>query len=101
MTKARLWLASPFDLKLRRCAKPRTMKTTPRTPDAAADVLEIFKRFPPLPAELHQVSLSSVREWLDSPDAEKHPFVFRDHDQWRAKSAGEPADDVRATLEPD
>ena len=71
------------------------------TPDAAADVLEIFKRFPPLPAELHQVSLSSVREWLDSPDAEKHPFVFRDHDQWRTKSASEPADDVRATLEPD
>ncbi len=70
-------------------------------PDDAAEVLEIFKRFPPLRAELHQVSLASVREWLASPDAEKHPFVYRDRDQWRAKSADASAADAAAALGPD
>jgi CRISPR-associated endonuclease/helicase Cas3 len=70
-------------------------------PDATAEVLEIFKRFPPLRAELHQVSLSTVREWLVSPEAEEQPFVYRDRDQWRAKSAGESAADFAAALGPD
>ena len=59
------------------------------TAHAAGEVLEIFNRFPPLRAELHQVSLSAAREWLASPEAKQHPFVYRGHDQWGAKSAGE------------
>ena len=61
----------------------------PETPDTAAEVLEIFERFPPLRAELHQMKLSAVREWLASPEAEKHPLIYRDRDKWRAKAAGE------------
>ena len=33
----------------------------PETPDVSAEVLEIFERFPPLRAELHQMKLSAVR----------------------------------------
>jgi hypothetical protein len=71
------------------------------TPDAAAELLEIFDRFPPLRAEFHQVSLSTLREWLASPEAERHPFIYRDRDQWRAKSAGESPADAKAALGPD
>jgi len=71
------------------------------TPDAAADVIEIFKRFPPLRAELHQVKLSVVREWLDSAAAEEHPLVYRKRDKWHAKVAGESTAAAAAALGPD
>lgn len=67
-------------------------------PDAAADLVEIFKRFPPLRAELHQIKLPLVREWLASSEAQKHPVVYRARDQWHAKPAGEPATVAAAAL---
>jgi len=70
------------------------------TPDVAAEVLEIFQRFPPLRAELHQMKLSAVRDWLSTTEAEKHPLVYRDRDEWRAKAAGESADVVARALGP-
>jgi CRISPR-associated helicase Cas3 len=70
------------------------------TPDAATEVLEIFKRFPPLRAELHQVKLSAVRDWLASPEAEQHPLVYRERDKWRAKATGESAAAAAAALGP-
>jgi CRISPR-associated endonuclease/helicase Cas3 len=72
----------------------------PDKPDAAAGVLEIFERFPPLRAELHYVKLSAAREWLESPEAEQQPLVFRYHDQWQAKSVGESGDKVARLLGP-
>jgi CRISPR-associated helicase Cas3 len=72
----------------------------PETPDAAGDVLEIFERFPPLRAELHQMKLSAVRDWLATPEAEKHPLIYRDRDQWRSKAAGESAVVVTRALGP-
>jgi len=71
------------------------------TPDAATDVIEIFKRFPPLRAELHQVKLSVVREWLVSSAAEEHPLVYRKRDKWHAKVAGESTAAAAAALGPD
>jgi len=68
--------------------------------DAVADVVEILKRFPLLRAELHQMKLSTVRDWLTSPEAEKHPLVYRARDQWHAKPAGEPATSAAAALGP-
>jgi CRISPR-associated endonuclease/helicase Cas3 len=59
------------------------------TPTPATGVVEIFKRFPPLRAELHQVKLSTVREWLAAPGADRHPFIYRHRDTWRAKFVGE------------
>lgn len=59
------------------------------SPDIAAEVAEIFQRFPPLRAELHQMKLSAVRDWLATPEAEQQPLIYRDHDKWRAKPAGE------------
>lgn len=59
------------------------------TSDVAAEVLEIFERFPPLRAELHQMKLSAVRDWLATLEAQKHPLVFRERDKWGAKAAGE------------
>ncbi len=73
----------------------------PEAPDAVAAVLEIFNRFPPLRAECHQVSLFAAREWLDSAEAERHPFIYRSRDQWRAKPADQPTAEARATLGPD
>lgn len=70
------------------------------TPDAAAALLEIFKRSPPLRSELHQVKLSVVREWLASREAEKHPLVYRARDQWHAKTAGESVTALAAALGP-
>lgn len=59
------------------------------TPTLATDVIEIFKRFTPFRAELHQVKLFTVREWLSAPGAERHPFIYRNRDKWCAKVAGE------------
>lgn len=70
------------------------------TPYPTAEVLEIFKRFPPLRAEFHQVTLSTAREWLGSPEAEEHPLVFRHRDKWHAKLGGESTTAVRAALGP-
>lgn len=61
----------------------------PELPDLATEVEEIFQCFPPLRAELHQMKLSAVRNWLATPEAEQQPLVFRDLDKWRAKPAGE------------
>lgn len=61
----------------------------PDSPDIAAEVAEIFQRFPPLRAELHQIKLSSVRDWLTSPEAEQQPFIYRDRNRWLAKPVGE------------
>ncbi len=70
------------------------------TPDAVSDVIEIFKRFPPLRAELHHVKLSVVREWLASSEAAEHPLVYRKQDKWLAKVAGESGSTVAASLAP-
>jgi CRISPR-associated endonuclease/helicase Cas3 len=64
----------------------------PESPDLAAEVEEIFQCFPPLRAELHQMKLSAVRDWLATPEAKQQPLVFRDRDKWRAKPAGESTD---------
>ena len=72
----------------------------PDKPDAAAGVLEIFKRFPPLRAELHYVKLSTVREWLSSCEAEQSPIVFRKYDQWQVKPANVRGSDVARVLAP-
>jgi CRISPR-associated endonuclease/helicase Cas3 len=69
-------------------------------PTAAVEVEEIFKRFPPLRAELHWIRLSVVREWLTSAEAEAHPFVYRDGDKWRAKPAREPTATAAAAVGP-
>lgn len=61
----------------------------PDSPDVAAEVVEIFQRFPPLRTELHQMRLSTVRDWLASPEAEQQPLIYRDRDQWLAKPVGE------------
>jgi CRISPR-associated helicase Cas3 len=70
------------------------------TPNTAAEVLEIFERFPPLRAELHQMKLSAVREWLASPEGEKHPLVYRSRDKWHAKAADESVSDATRALSP-
>ncbi len=72
----------------------------PDKPDAAAGVLEIFQRFPPLRAELHYVKLSTVREWLSSCEAEQSPIVFRKYDHWQVKPANVPGSDVARVLAP-
>jgi CRISPR-associated endonuclease/helicase Cas3 len=72
----------------------------PDKPDAAAGVLEIFERFPPLRAELHYVKLSTVREWLSSCEAEQSPIVFRKYDQWQVKPANVRGSDVARVLAP-
>lgn len=69
-------------------------------PDASADVLEIFKRFPPFRAELHQMKLSAVREWLISDEGTKHPLLYRARDKWHAKPAAESASAAAAALGP-
>lgn len=70
------------------------------TPDLAAEVLEIFQRFPPLRAELHQMKLSAVRDWLGTPEAEQQPLIYRDREKWRAKAAGESAAAAARALGP-
>jgi len=72
----------------------------PETPDTTAEVLEIFNGFPPLRAELHQMKLSVVREWLASPEGEKHPFIYRSRDKWHAKGADESSTESARTLGP-
>jgi len=72
----------------------------PETPHTAAEVLEIFERFPPLRAELHQMKLSAVREWLASPEGEKHPLIYRSRDKWHAKGAGKSASEAARALGP-
>lgn len=69
-------------------------------PDTTADLVEIFKRFPPLRAELHQIKLSAVRDWLASEEGAKHPLVYRARDKWHAKPAGESAAAAIAALGP-
>jgi CRISPR-associated endonuclease/helicase Cas3 len=69
-------------------------------PDPASDVLEIFERFPPLRAELHQIKLPIVRDWLGSPSAEQVPLVFRSRDQWYTKRVGESANVVAGAIGP-
>ncbi len=67
------------------------------SPDVTAEVAEIFKSFPPLRAELHQIPLSAVRVWLATPEAEAQPLIYRDVEWlrgksrtvWRAKLPGE------------
>jgi CRISPR-associated endonuclease/helicase Cas3 len=61
----------------------------PEAPDVTAEVLEIFERFAPLRSELHQMKLSAVRDWLATLEAQKHPLIFRERGNWRAKAAGE------------
>lgn len=70
------------------------------TPNAATSVVEIFKQFPPLRAELHQVKLATLREWLATAEAEEHPFVYRHRDEWCAKEAGESISAARAAIGP-
>jgi CRISPR-associated endonuclease/helicase Cas3 len=74
--------------------------TDPDRPDAATTVLEIFEKFPPLRAELHYVRLSTAREWLNSPEAEQQPLLFRKYDQWQVKLAGEPGAEAARLLGP-
>lgn len=69
-------------------------------PDTSADVVEIFKRFPPLRSELHQMKLSTVRDWLASNEGTNHPLVYRARDKWHAKLAGESASAAFAALGP-
>lgn len=69
----------------------------PDSPDVADEVVEIFEKFPPLRAELHQMTLKAVRDWLATPDAELQPFFFRDVERqrgetryvWRVKAPAE------------
>ncbi|HEY2343532.1 MAG TPA: type I-U CRISPR-associated helicase/endonuclease Cas3, partial [Chthoniobacteraceae bacterium] len=68
--------------------------------DASTDVVEIFKRFPPLRAELHQMRLSALREWLASAEGVQHPLIYRARDKWHAKPAGESASAATAALGP-
>ncbi len=72
----------------------------PETPDTATEVLEIFERFPPLRAELHQMKLSAVREWLVTPEGEQHPLIYRSRDKWHAKGAGKSAHETARALGP-
>jgi CRISPR-associated endonuclease/helicase Cas3 len=72
----------------------------PETPDVTAEVLEIFERFPPLRAELHQMKLSAVQDWLATLEAQEHPLIFRERDKWRAKAAGEPTTAASRALGP-
>lgn len=69
-------------------------------PNPSSDLVEIFERFPPLRSELHQMKLSTVREWLDSAEGTKHPLVYRARDKWHAKPAGESARTAIAALGP-
>lgn len=80
-----------FRLEVEALREPAGDTDDPEMPNTAAEVLEIFERFPPLRAELHQMKLSAVREWLVLPEGEKHPFVYRNRDKWHAKGAGESA----------
>jgi hypothetical protein len=73
----------------------------PEEPAASAEVIEIFKKLPPQRAELHQVPISSVREWLASPAATEHPLLYRERDHWRVKQAGETGSVVIDSLTPD
>jgi len=74
--------------------------TDPDKPDTATAVLEIFEKFPPLRAELHYVRLSVAREWLNSPEAEQQPLIFRKYDQWEVKPVDEPGGEVARLLGP-
>lgn len=78
-----------FRLEVEALREGSTDPDDPDEPDVSTDVLEIFKSFPPLRAELHQMKLSAVREWLATPEAEQQPLIYRDHDKWQAKAAGE------------
>jgi CRISPR-associated endonuclease/helicase Cas3 len=68
--------------------------------DSETDLVEVFKHFPPLRAELHQIKLATVIEWLTSAEAQKNPLIYRSHDQWHVKPAGEPATATASALGP-
>jgi CRISPR-associated helicase Cas3 len=70
------------------------------TPDSAAAVSEIFNRFPPLRAELHQVKLATVRDWLSTDAAKLQPLAYRHGDKWVTKAPGESTSDVRSAIGP-
>ena len=89
-----------FRLEIEALREPAGYEDDPETPDTVAEVLEIFEKFPPLRAELHQMKLSAVREWLASPEGEKHPLVYRGRDNWHAKGAGESASESARALGP-
>jgi CRISPR-associated helicase Cas3 len=73
----------------------------PEEPAVSTEVIEIFKKLPPQRAELHQVPISSVREWLASPAGTEHPLLYRERDHWRVKQAGETGSAVIDSLTPD
>ncbi len=89
-----------FRLEVEALREPAGDEEDPETTNIAAEVLEIFERFPPLRAELHQMKLSAVREWLTSPEGEEHPLVYRSRDKWHAKGAGESASEPARALGP-
>ena len=89
-----------FRLEVEALRETACAEDDPEAPDAAAEVLEIFDRFPPLRAELHQMRLSAVREWLGSAEGEKHPLVYRSRDQWHTKAAGASASEAARALGP-
>ncbi len=68
--------------------------------DASGNVLNIFRRFPPLRSELHYLKLSTVRDWLLSEKGTEHPVVYRTHEEWRVKSVEESADTIASKLGP-
>ena len=89
-----------FRLEVEALREIRSADNDSETPDVAAQVLEIFQRFPLLRAELHQMKLSAVRDWLFTPEADQQPFIYRDGDKWHAKAAGEPAAAIARALGP-
>lgn len=64
------------------------------TPGLSPAILEAFRRFPPLRAELHFVPLTRMREWLESEASLEVCAAFFDGDAWTL-------DEGAASLRPD
>jgi CRISPR-associated endonuclease/helicase Cas3 len=69
-------------------------------PSPNAEVIEIFAKFPPQRAELHQIPLSVLREWLASPAATEQPILYRDGEQWCVKPLGKAGSTAVASVTP-
>lgn len=89
-----------FRLEVEALREARSDDNDPDSPEDASEIEEIFLRFPPLRAELHQMKLSAVRDWLATPEAEQQPLIYRDRDKWRAKAVGESAAVVARAIGP-
>jgi CRISPR-associated helicase Cas3 len=69
-------------------------------PAMHTEVIEIFTKFPPQRAELHQIPIQVVREWLGSPAAREQPVVYRVGERWRLKLLGESTSSVIDSVTP-